>query len=108
MPFDNLFLNIPVALLHVAAQHDIPVRPGPRNDVRLIILAVPHYVLRHVGGLGEDDLASRGIALRIFNAGESPGGVAGAVEDDLSSRAQERCLDVWKLLAHESHTVLIP
>lgn len=96
-----------VALLHEAAQDDVAVGLRPRDNVRLVVLAVAHHIRAHRGGSCENDLAAGREALGVLYAGQRPGRVAGAVEDDLGPGAGVGRLDAGQLLAEEADAVVV-
>lgn len=79
---------------------------GPRDDIGLIVLAVPHDIRLYFRSKRQKNLAPRWVALRVLNSRKRLGRVSSAVENDLSGVTGEGCLKVGKLLSNESDPVV--
>lgn len=98
---------LPNTLLHIPSEDNIPIRLRSRDHIRLIVLAMSHDIGLDVRSSGQKHLTSSWIALGVFDTGERLGCISNAVEHNLGCWASKCRLDVWKLLPHESHTILV-
>lgn len=100
-------MNSPVSLLHVTAQNNIAIRSWSRDYVRLIVFPMSHYVRVNLRCSYKENLTSSRIAFRILHTRQLFCCVTYAVEQNLSRRVREGCLDVQDLLSSKSHAVLL-
>lgn len=85
--------DLPHALLHITAQNNVTVRLWSRYDIRLIILAVSHYILGDLRRSREQYLTSGRETFGIFDAFQMSRSVAGAIVYDLGRRICKRILN---------------
>lgn len=82
-------VHLPVALLHKPPKNHVAVGVRPRNDIRLVVLAMAHDILGDLRCSCEQDLASDRKAVLILDTRKVPRAVSGAVEHNLCMFAQE-------------------
>lgn len=99
---------LPNTLLHIPSQDNIPIRLRSRDHIRLIVFAMSHNVCLNLRSSCQKYLATSWVAFGVFNTGERLGGISNAVEHNLGRWATKCGMDVWELLPHESHTILVP
>ena len=99
--------SLPVALLHIPPENNMSLRKGARDHVCLVIFTMSHDICMNLRRVSQEDLSSGGIALWILNPWQLSRSVASAVEHDLGRLAEERSVEIWKLLTNKANTVVI-